>query len=95
MMRDDKYWSQYRQEDLTQSENRMSSFVDDLTKIKGFKYIMFVLKAFIENFVETSTPDSKVDIGPINTMITSNYIEDFVCVLRPRLRQNLKSAFDF
>ena len=75
MMRDDKYWSQYRQEDLTQSENRMSSFVDDLTKIKGFKYIMFVLKAFIENFVETSTPDSKVDIGPINTMITSNYID--------------------
>ena len=75
MMRDKEFWSKYRQEDLTQSESRMGNFVDDLAKIKGFKYIMFVLKAFIENFVETSTPDSKVDIGPINTMISSNYID--------------------
>lgn len=75
MMRDKEFWGKYRQEDLTQSERRMGSFVDDLTKIKGFKYIMFVLRAFIENFVETSTPDSKVDIGPINTMITTNYID--------------------
>lgn len=75
MMRDDAYWSHYRQEELTQSESRMGSFVDDLTKIKGFKYIIFVLKAFIENFVETHQTNSKVDIGPINTMITSNYID--------------------
>ncbi len=77
MMRDDDFWAQYRQEDLTKSESRMGSFVDDLTRIKGFKYIMFVLKAFAENFVETSVPDSKVDIGPINTMFTSNYIDGF------------------
>lgn len=36
---------------------------------------MFFLKALVENYVETSTPDSKVDIGPINTMISSNYID--------------------
>lgn len=75
MMQDDEFWNKYRQEDLTRSEQRMGSFVDDLAKIKGFKYIMFFLKALIENFVETSVPDSKVDIGPINTMITSNYID--------------------
>lgn len=75
MMRDDNYWSQYRQEDLTKSESRMGSFVDELTKIKDFKYVLFGLKALIENFVETSTPDSKVDIGPINTMVSSNYVD--------------------
>lgn len=77
MMRDDKYWSLYRQEELTKSESKMGSFVDNLTKIKGFKYIMFGLKALIENFVETgsSKHPSKVDIGPINTMISSNYID--------------------
>ena len=53
----------------------MGSFVDELTKIKGFKYVLFGLKALIENFVETSTPDSKVDIGPINTMVSSNYVD--------------------
>ncbi len=75
MMRDDSYWAEFRQEDLTKSESRMGNFVNDLTKIKGFKYIMFVAKAFIENFVETRVPNSKVDIGPINTMISSNYID--------------------
>ena len=75
MMRDNEFWSKYRQEALTGSERRMGSFVDDLSQIKGFKYIMFFLKALVENYVETSTPDSKVDIGPINTMISSNYID--------------------
>lgn len=38
---------------------------------------MFVAKAFIENFVETGVKGkpSKVDIGPINTLISSNYID--------------------
>ena len=67
--------NQLFKEDLTGSERRMGSFVDDLSQIKGFKYIMFFLKALVENYVETSTPDSKVDIGPINTMISSNYID--------------------
>lgn len=86
MMRNEMYWSQYRQEELTKSETRMGSFVDDLTKIKSFKYIIFVLKALIENFVETSTPDSKVDIGPINTIISSNYIDGL------RLRGSLQTT---
>ena len=56
---------------------KMDSFVENLSKIKGFKYIIFVAKAFIENFVETGVKGrpSKVDIGPINTMISSNYID--------------------
>ena len=74
MMRDDDYWKKFRQEELTESENRMGNFLDDLAKIKGFKYIMFGLRAIIESYVETSK-DSKVDIGPINTIISSNYID--------------------
>ncbi len=77
MMRDDSFWKEYRPTELTKSEDNMDSFVDNLSKIKGFKYIMFVAKAFIENFVETGVKEkpSKVDIGPINTMISSNYID--------------------
>ena len=77
MMRNDEFWNRYRATELTQSESNMSGFVDNLAKIKGFKYVLFGLKALIENFVETGTKDhpSKVDIGPINTILTSNFID--------------------
>ena len=74
MMRDEAFWNQYRQVSLTKSESRMDAFVHNLEQIKGFKYIIFGLKALIENFVETGNP-SKVDIGPINTMLTSNPVD--------------------
>ena len=77
MMRDDDFWTAYRGEtELTSSESNMDNFIDNLTKIKGFKYIMVGLKALIESYVETANP-SKVDIGPINTMMTSNYVDGF------------------
>ncbi len=77
MMRDDKFWEEYRPEKLTGAESRMNQFVSSLSQIKGFKYIIFVGKALIENFVETGTKDkpSKIDIGPINTIVSSNYID--------------------
>ncbi len=74
-MRDDDFWGQYRTVELTQSESQMDSFIDNLQKIKGFGIFMVGLKAVIENFVETSPGDSKVDIGPINAMISRNYID--------------------
>ena len=74
MMRDEAFWNKYRQVSLTKSESKMDAFVNNLSQIKGFKYIIFGLKALIENFVETGNP-SKVDIGPINTMLTSNTVD--------------------
>lgn len=77
MMKGDDFWDEFRPTQLTKSESKMDQFVEQLSTIKGFKYIVFVAKAFIENFVETGTKDnpSKVDIGPINTMISTNYID--------------------
>lgn len=74
MMQDDEFWSKYRQVSLTKGESGMDAFVHNLEQIKGFKYIIFGMKALIENFVETGNP-SKVDIGPINTMVTSNFVD--------------------
>ena len=76
-MRDDKFWQQYRQVELTKSESSMESFVDQLSKIKGLNYIVLGLKALIENFVETGTKThpSKVDIGPVNTIISQNFYD--------------------
>jgi len=76
-MRDEKFWNEYRQVELTKSENSMEAFVKNLEQIKGFKYIIFGLKALIENFVETGTQKtpSKVDIGPVNTIISQNFYD--------------------
>ena len=73
-MKGDEYWDQFRQVELTKSESQMGSFMEKLQNIKGFKFIMFALKAFIENFIETAstTDKNKFDFGPINTIISSN-----------------------
>lgn len=77
MMRDDDFWNQYRPVPLTQTESSMNVLVSRLEQMPGFKNAIFVLKAFIENFVETggTKHPSKVDIGPVNTMISSNHID--------------------
>ena len=74
MMRDDDFWNKHRGVELTKSESSMDNFLKHIENIKGFKYIIFCLRALVENYVETSSP-SKVDIGPVNTMITQNFID--------------------
>ena len=73
-MQDDSFWNEYRQVKLTTSERKIDSFLDRLTHIKGFKYVLFGFKALVENFVETgdSIHPNYVDIGPVNTIISGN-----------------------
>lgn len=97
MMRGDDFWAQYRQVELTKGESSMDSFIHNIERIKGFKYIIFGLKALIENFVETGSKEhpSKIDIGPINTMITSNFIDGIRTRLSAQSTANLDSNFFF
>ncbi len=73
-MRGKSFWAQYRQVELTKSENSMSSFVKSIQNIKGFKYIMFGLNALIENSVEIGDPN-KIDLTPVNTILTRNNVD--------------------
>ena len=97
MMRGDDFWNQYRQVELTRSESQMGDFISNLENIKGFKYIVFGVKAFVENFVETGTKKhpSKVDIGPVNTMITKNFIDGIRTRLSAQTTANLDSNLFF
>ncbi len=74
MHTDNAYWNDYRKVELTSSESEMNSFLEKITNIRGFKFVMFGLKALIENFVETSdsTQNNMFDFGPINTIINHN-----------------------
>ncbi|WP_195450100.1 DUF5686 and carboxypeptidase-like regulatory domain-containing protein [Bacteroides nordii] len=77
LSKSDEYWAEVRQVPLTKTESSMDVFMNRIEQIPGFKYIIFGAKALIENFVETTGPKkpSKVDIGPINTMISNNYVD--------------------
>ena len=76
LAKSDEYWAKVRQVPLTKKESTMDVFMNRIEQIPGFKYVIFGAKALIENFVETGSKNhpSKFDIGPINTIITSNYV---------------------
>lgn len=97
MMRDDSFWNQYRTVELTKSESEMDVFIRRVQQLKGFKYIIFGAKAFIENFVETGglNHPSKVDIGPVNTMFTSNFIDGFRTRISAQTTANLNKHWFF
>ena len=91
MMRDEAFWKKYRAVELSKSESSMSQFVHRVEQMKGFKYVIFGLKALIENFVETGGKDhpSKVDIGPVNTIFTRNFIDGFRTRISAQTTANL------
>lgn len=91
-MRDDDFWATNRMVHLTNGESSMSSFITGLSNTKRFKYILFGLKALIENFVETGKK-SYVDIGPINTMISTNFIDGLRTRLSAQTTANLSPHF--
>lgn len=79
-LRDDTFWQEARPEPLTRTEDDMGQMIRQFYSTRGFKPLLWIAKAFIENYVETSIDPnypSKVDIGPINSMIGSNFVEGF------------------
>ena len=91
-MQDNSFWEEHRADSLSRSESSMSQLIHKLEQVKGFKPVLWVAKAFIENFVETSVnPEkpSKVDIGPVNTMITQNFVDGL------RLRASAQTTANF
>lgn len=76
-IKDETFWAQHRTDTLTRSEASMSTMVSDMTKKRGFGWILWIVRAFVENYVETSPPGKKnyVDFGPVNTVVSSNFID--------------------
>ena len=82
MNRDEAYWNKYRQVGLTKSESSMDSFIHRMENSKGFKYIIFCVRALMENYVEVAHKTDKdgnkrslFDLGPINTYLSNNYVD--------------------
>lgn len=91
-MRDKAFWDQYRQVELTRSENSMDKFMENIQNMKGFKYVIYGLKTLVENSLETGEPNY-VDICPINTLLTRNYVDGWRTRLSAKTTANLNKHF--
>ncbi len=91
-MRDKAFWDQYRQVELTRSENSMDKFMENIQNMKGFKYVIYGLKTLVENSMETGNPNY-VDICPINTLLTRNYVDGWRTRLSAKTTANLNKHF--
>lgn len=73
-MQDETFWQENRKERLTKSEESMDTFLNSMRHTKGFGWVMTGLKVLMENFIETGEK-SKVDIGPIMSTVSHNFID--------------------
>ncbi|WP_223926228.1 DUF5686 and carboxypeptidase-like regulatory domain-containing protein [Prevotella lacticifex] len=94
-IRGDEYWETARTMPLTKGESNMDYFVYRLTKSKNFGWAQLVLKMFAENFVETSKPGhrSKFDVGPVNTIVSHNFVDGYRLRLSGRTMAALNPHF--
>lgn len=87
-LRDDSFWAQHRQVELTKSEGSMEQFIRRVENVKGMNYFVFALKTLVENSVETGTPNY-VDLCPINTILSHNYVDGWRSRLSAKTTANL------
>ena len=100
MNRDEAYWNKYRQVDLTKSESSMDSFIHRMENSKGFKYIIFCVRALMENYVEVAHKTDKngekrstFDLGPVNTYLSNNFVDGIRLRLAGRTMAALNPHF--
>ena len=91
MIRDEAFWNQYRAVELTKGESSMNAFIHRMEQSKNFKWIIFGLRAFLENFVETGSTRTKsmFDFGPVNTIISNNFVDNYRFRISGRTTANL------
>ena len=91
MVRDEAFWNQYRAVELTKGESSMNAFIHRIEQSKNFKWIIFGLRALLENYVETGSmrTKSKFDFGPVNTVVSSNFVDKYRLRVSGRTTANL------
>lgn len=79
-LKKDDFWAAARTDSLTKAEANMGQMVKEFESMKNFNVFLYIFKAFVENYVETSSDPKKpslVDIGPVNTIFSHNFIDGF------------------
>lgn len=90
-MRDSTFWNSHRAVELTNGERNIGNFLKAMSHTKYYGVVMFGIKAFVENFIETgsSKTPSKVDLGPVNTLVSKNHVDGIRLRLSAKTTANL------
>ncbi len=72
--KDENFWRQARPFELPKSEREMGSLIHKLRKVPFFYWAEKILVILVNGYISTGK-DSKFDVGPVNTFISSNKAE--------------------
>lgn len=77
-MRDQVFWDNLQNENLNNQDDAVNNVVASMKKAKGYKVVMPIVQAVMENFIETGSEEhpSKIDIGPVVSSISTNKVEN-------------------
>lgn len=77
--REDDFWEYYRGAGLTGGEESVGSLAERLRRNKAMRVPLFLIKCLAENYIETGHDGkrSKVDIGPLLSTFSGNYVDGF------------------
>ena len=73
--REDDYWKENRHIAIREKENAVKKLLVNLREVPIFYYSEKLISMIVGGYIPTATENSKVDIGPINTMISGNSFE--------------------
>lgn len=74
---DEEFWAKHRTDTLTQQERNLKGLVQGMQENKKWRVPVFLLKTVVQNYMETCRSGHKnyVDLGPINTFVSNNFID--------------------
>lgn len=75
--RDSTYWNQFRKIDLRRGEQNIGLMTRQMRSNKLYYWGEKIVKIFALGYINTSSKDSKFDIGPVNTFFSHNDVEGY------------------
>ena len=73
-IQDNTYWSTIRTSPISKKEEKVGSMLTQLRNVPLYYWTEKALKILVTGYIHTSKK-SKIDIGPVNTMISRNDVE--------------------
>lgn len=76
---DPSFWAEHRIDSLSKAEQNLRNMVDAANNAKGSGILRYITHSIVNNTFETSANlnESYVDIGPVMSMFSSNFIDGF------------------
>ncbi len=71
---DDMFWTNHRYTPITTNEQNVETLIAKLRSVPAFYWSEKILKILVSGYIHTA-PKSKVDLGPVNTLVSTDDLE--------------------